>query len=71
MTVFSPAAFRARYGLEPPDTRRGLLFAAVEIRVADLDRADRLCRPDRRTPRGAHRRPALAGLRRRALFPEG
>ena len=34
-----PPAFRARYGLEPPDTRRGLLFAAVEIRVADLERA--------------------------------
>jgi glyoxalase-like protein len=39
VAAFSPAAFRARYGLEPPDARRGLLFAAVEIRVADLERA--------------------------------
>ena len=38
-SILYPAAFRARYGLEPLDTRRGLLFAAVEIRVADLDRA--------------------------------
>lgn len=37
--VLTPAGFRARYGLEPPDPRRGLLLAAFELTVADLDRA--------------------------------
>ena len=37
--VLTPAAFRERYGVEPPDGRRGLVFAACEIVVADLDRA--------------------------------
>lgn len=36
--VLTPAAFRDRYGVQPPDPRRGLLFAALEIVVADLDR---------------------------------
>jgi hypothetical protein len=37
--VVDPAGYRTRYGLEPPGPRRGLLFAAFELRVADLDRA--------------------------------
>lgn len=37
--VLTPAGFRARYGLEPPDPRRGLLLAAFELTVADVDRA--------------------------------
>ncbi len=30
--------YRDRYGLEPPDPRRGLMFAAMDVAVADLDR---------------------------------
>lgn len=37
--ILTPAGFRARYGVEPPDPRRGLLFAAFEIVVSDLDKA--------------------------------
>lgn len=37
--VVTPAAFLDRYGVAAPDPRQGLLFAAVEIRVADLERA--------------------------------
>ncbi len=34
----TPAAFRGRYGVEPPDPRRGLIFAGIDIVAADLDR---------------------------------
>jgi hypothetical protein len=37
--VLTPGGFRERYGLAPPEPRRGLLFAAIEILVADLERA--------------------------------
>ena len=36
--LLSPEAFRERYGLAAPDPRRGLLFAAIELEVADIDR---------------------------------
>ena len=37
--VLDAAGYRARYGVEAPAPRRGLVFAAFDIRVADLDRA--------------------------------
>ena len=39
IAVLTPAGFRARYGVEPPDPRRGMLLAAFDIAVADLDAA--------------------------------
>ena len=37
--ILTREGFRARYDLDPPNPRRGLLFAAFEITVLDLDRA--------------------------------
>lgn len=39
--ILTPEGFRARYDLDPPNPRRGLLFAAFELTVSDLDRAAR------------------------------
>ncbi len=39
IAILTPAGFRARYGVEPPDPRRGLLFAAFDVVVSDLDAA--------------------------------
>lgn len=39
VAIVTPAEFAARYGLEAPDPRRGLLFAGFDVAVADLDRA--------------------------------
>jgi hypothetical protein len=39
IAILTPAGFRARYGVEPPDPRRGLVFAAFDVVVSDLDRA--------------------------------
>jgi hypothetical protein len=39
VAIVTPAEFAARYGVEPPDPRRGLLFAGFDVLVADLDRA--------------------------------
>ena len=36
--LMPPDAFREHYGLAAPDPRRGLLFAAIELEVAGLDR---------------------------------
>ena len=37
--VLTRDGFRSRYEFDPPNPRRGLLFAAVEISVLDLDQA--------------------------------
>jgi hypothetical protein len=37
--VLTPENFRARYGLAAPDARRGLLLAAFELAVDDVERA--------------------------------
>ena len=39
VVILTPARFRERYGLDAPDPGRGLLLAAFEVLVADLDRA--------------------------------
>lgn len=39
--ILTPEGFRARYNLDPPNPRRGLRFAAFEVTVANLDRAQR------------------------------
>ncbi len=39
IAVLTPAGFRARYNVEAPDPRRGLLFAAFDVTVSDLDAA--------------------------------
>jgi hypothetical protein len=36
VSILTPAGFRARYGVEPPDPRRGLLLAAFDIVVSDM-----------------------------------
>jgi hypothetical protein len=41
LLILTPDAFRARYEVEAPNPRRGLLFAALEVRVADMARAGR------------------------------
>jgi hypothetical protein len=37
--ILTPAGFRARYDLDPPNPRRGMLFAAFDLTVLELDRA--------------------------------
>jgi hypothetical protein len=39
LRILTREAFRSRYEFDPPNPRRGLLFAAMEISVLDLDRA--------------------------------
>jgi hypothetical protein len=39
--LLTPAGFRARYELDPPHPRRGMLFAAFEVQVLELERAVR------------------------------
>ena len=39
IAILTPAGFRARYGVPAPEPRLGLLFAAFDVVVADLDRA--------------------------------
>jgi hypothetical protein len=39
VSILTAARFRERYGLDAPDPGRGLLLAASEVLVADLDRA--------------------------------
>lgn len=41
LSVFTPAGFRAHYGLDAPDPGHGLLFAAFDLAVADLAKAER------------------------------
>ena len=62
--------FRARYGLEPPDTRRGLLFAAFEITVSDLERAVGYAGPTATRHDGRIVVPPSPGLGAVARFPE-
>jgi len=38
VAILTPAGFKARYGVAAPDPRRGLLFAAFDVTVADLDK---------------------------------
>ena len=37
--ILTREGFRARYDIDPPNPRRGLLFAAFELEVAAIDRA--------------------------------
>jgi hypothetical protein len=37
--ILTPAGFRARYDLDPPNPRRGMLFAAFDLDVLELERA--------------------------------
>ena len=39
--ILTREGFRARYDIDPPNPRRGMLFAAFEMTVLDLDRAAR------------------------------
>ena len=41
VAILTAAGFRARYGADAAEPRRGLLFAAIDIRVADMERASR------------------------------
>lgn len=40
ISVMTPDAFRKRYDTDPPDPRRGLLFAAINLIVSDLSQAE-------------------------------
>ncbi len=44
--VLTPDAFRARYDVAPPNPRRGMLFAAFELQVLELERAAGYAGPD-------------------------
>ncbi len=37
--ILTPAGFRARYEIDPPNPRRGMRFAAFDLKVLDLERA--------------------------------
>ena len=37
--VVTPTVYQDRFGIEPPDPKRGLLLAGIEVLVEDLDRA--------------------------------
>jgi hypothetical protein len=39
LCILTPDAYRERFGLTPPDAKRGMLLAACDMLVADLDRA--------------------------------
>lgn len=41
LSIFTPAGFRAHYGLGAPDPGKGLLFAGFEVAVTDLAAAER------------------------------
>jgi hypothetical protein len=67
--ILTPAGFRARYGVEPPDPRRGLLLAAFDLVVPDIDVAARHLgaaaerREDRLVVRAAPGLAAVIGVR--------
>ena len=39
IVILTPDDFRARYDLDPPNPRRGMLFAAFELQVLEIERA--------------------------------
>jgi hypothetical protein len=39
ISILTQTEFRTRYGIDSPDPRRGLLYAACDLSVIDLDRA--------------------------------
>jgi hypothetical protein len=39
LEIVTPPAYAERFGIEPPDPKRGLLLAGIELAVQDLDRA--------------------------------
>jgi hypothetical protein len=39
IAIVTPENFRARYDVEPPNPRRGMLFAAFELQVLEIERA--------------------------------
>jgi hypothetical protein len=41
VSILTPMGFRLRHGLEPPDPGAGLVFAAFDVEVADLETAAR------------------------------
>lgn len=69
IAILTPAGFRARYGVEPPDLRRGLLFAAFDLLVSDLDVAAKVMgaaaerREDRLVVKAAPGLGAVMGVR--------
>ena len=71
IVILTPAGFRARFGLEPPDARRGLLFAGIEIAVADLDRALGYAGPTAKRHGDAIVTPPAPGLGAVLAFTEG
>jgi len=41
IVIQTPDAFRLRYDLDPPNPRRGMLLAAIELQASEIDRAAR------------------------------
>jgi hypothetical protein len=62
LMILTPAGFRARYGLAAPNPRRGMLFAAFDLAVADLDEAARFAGKDGQRREGAIVVPPAPGL---------
>jgi hypothetical protein len=71
LEVLTPEAFRTRYGMDAPNPRRGMLFAAFELLVEDKGKAERFAgkaaiRQERRIVI-----PAAPGLGTVVAFIEG
>ena len=62
VSVLTPQGFRDRYGIEPRDPPGGLLFAAFEVLVTDLDRAIGYAGPAARRHKGLIVVPPAPGL---------
>ena len=60
--IVTPDAFQDRYGVSPPDPRRGLRFAAFEIDVENLDRAATYCGKDAKRAEARIVLPPTPGL---------
>jgi hypothetical protein len=66
--VVTPDGFRARYGLAAPDPRRGLLFAAFELAVEDVERTLGFSGPTAKRHEGAIVVPPSPGLGTTLVF---
>jgi hypothetical protein len=68
IVVVTPDGFRARYGVAAPDPRRGLLFAAFELAVEDIERTIGFAGPTARRQEDAIVVPPSPGLGATLVF---
>jgi hypothetical protein len=70
-TIMTPSEFCQHYGVEPPDPRHGLRFAAFEIGVEDVERARRHAGAGARIHEGCAVVPPSPGLGAVMAFRSG